>query len=48
VLTSTSPLRGRTEEELRTSLEAAGLAVEEIRDAPDRPGREFVVIARAV
>ena len=26
----------------------AGFAVEEIRDAPDRPGREFVVIARAV
>jgi hypothetical protein len=48
VLTSTSTLRWRTEEELRASLEAAGLAVEEIRDAPDRPGREFVVIARAV
>jgi SAM-dependent methyltransferase len=48
VLTSTSTLRWRTEEEQRTSLEAAGLAVEEIRDAPDRPGREFVVIARAV
>jgi len=48
VLTSTSTLRWRTEEELRASLEAAGLAVEEIQDAPDRPDREFVVIARAV
>jgi SAM-dependent methyltransferase len=47
-VTSTSTLRWRTEEELRTSLEAAGFAVEEIRDAPDRPGREFVVIARAM
>src|SRR5699024_6279251 len=47
-LTSTSTLRWRDEAELRDSLTAAGLAVEEIRDAPDRPGREFVVIARAV
>lgn len=48
VLTSTSTLRWRDEAELRASLEAAGLDVEEVRDAPDRPGREFVVIARAV
>lgn len=45
--TSTSTLRFREEHELRSSLEAAGFAVEEIRQAPDRPGREFVVIARA-
>lgn len=48
VLTSTSTLRWRDEAELRASLEAARFDVEEIRDAPDRPGREFVVIARAV
>ena len=48
VLTSTSTLRWRDEAELRASLEAAGFDVEEVRDAPDRPGREFVVIARAV
>lgn len=46
-LTSTSTLRWRSETELRDSLTAAGFAVQEIRDAPDRPGREFVVIARA-
>jgi len=46
VLTSTSTLRWRDEEELRTTLDAACFAVEEIRDAPDRPGRELVVIAR--
>jgi predicted RNA methylase len=27
-------------------LAAAGLVAEEVRDAPDRPGREFVFIAR--
>lgn len=48
VLTSTSTLRWRDEEELRASLDTTGFDVEEIRDAPDRPGREFVVIARAV
>lgn len=47
-LTSTSTLRWRSEAELRSTLAEAGFAVEEIRDAPDRPGREFVVIARAV
>jgi SAM-dependent methyltransferase len=47
-LASTSTLRWRDEAELRSTLAAAGFAVEEVRDAPDRPGREFVVIARAV
>jgi hypothetical protein len=37
-------LRGRAE--LADSLAAAGLVAEEVRDAPDRPGREFVFIAR--
>lgn len=47
-ITSTSTLRWRSEAELLSTLDAAGFAVEEVRDAPDRPGREFVVIARAV
>jgi SAM-dependent methyltransferase len=46
VLTSDSTLRFRSREELADSLAAAGLAVEGVRDAPDRPGREFVFIAR--
>lgn len=46
-LISTSTLRWRSEAELRSTLAAAGFRVQEIRDAPDRPGREFVVIARA-
>jgi len=40
-------LRFRTEQELRVSLAAAGFETLEVRDAPDRPGREFVFIARA-
>jgi SAM-dependent methyltransferase len=46
VLTSDSTLRFRTRGELADSLAAAGLAVDEVRDGPDRPGREFVFIAR--
>jgi len=46
VLTSDSTLRFRGRAELADSLAAAGLVVEEVRDAPDRPGREFVFIAR--
>ena len=46
VLTSDSTLRFRGRDELASSLAAAGLAVGEVRDAPDRPGREFVFVAR--
>lgn len=46
VLTSSSTLRFRSEAELVTSLEHAGMDVTEIRDAPDRPGREMVVVAQ--
>lgn len=45
VLTSDSTLRFRTRAQLVASVTAAGLVVEEVRDAPDRPGREFVVLA---
>jgi SAM-dependent methyltransferase len=45
-LTSVSTLRFRSREELTDSLTGAGFTVEEVRDAPDRPGHEFVVVAR--
>jgi len=46
VLTSDSTVRFRSRGELAGSLAAVGLTVDEVRDAPDRPGREFVFIAR--
>ncbi|MFJ6385072.1 class I SAM-dependent methyltransferase [Kitasatospora sp. NPDC092039] len=46
VLTSDSTLRFREREEVGRDLAACGFAVEEVRDAPDRPGREFVFVAR--
>ncbi|MEU4231358.1 class I SAM-dependent methyltransferase [Nonomuraea sp. NPDC026600] len=45
VLTSDSTLRFRERDEVEASLVAHGYAVEEVRDAPDRPGREFVFFA---
>ena len=42
---STSTLRFRSREELKASLERAGFTVEDVRDAPDRPGRELVLVA---
>jgi len=47
VVTSTSTLRFRSEEELAASLESADMFVSELREAPDRPGREMVFIAVA-
>lgn len=46
VLTSDSTLRFREREEVERDLVAHGYVVEEVRDAPDRPGREFVFLAR--
>jgi SAM-dependent methyltransferase len=46
VLTSDSTLRFRERDEIGTSLVGHGYVVDEIRDAPDRPGREFVFFAR--
>jgi SAM-dependent methyltransferase len=46
VLTSDSTLRFRSRDAVLDSLATAGFTVDEIRDAPDRPGREFVFIAR--
>ncbi|MFJ5924437.1 class I SAM-dependent methyltransferase [Kitasatospora sp. NPDC092948] len=45
-LTSDSTLRFRERAELAADLHAAGFDVREVRDAPDRPGREFVFLAR--
>ncbi|MEV8566680.1 class I SAM-dependent methyltransferase [Streptomyces sp. NPDC051322] len=46
VLTSDSTLRFRERDEVAADLAASGYTVEEIRGAPDRPGREFVFFAR--
>jgi SAM-dependent methyltransferase len=46
VLPSESTLRFRHRDEVIASLAAAGYLVEEVRQAPDRPGRELVFIAR--
>ena len=45
VLTSDSTLRFRGRDAVLDSLAAAGFTADEIRDAPDRPGREFVFVA---
>jgi SAM-dependent methyltransferase len=44
-LTSDSTLRFRERDELEAELLAHGYTVDDIRDAPDRPGREFVFLA---
>jgi SAM-dependent methyltransferase len=46
VLTSDSTLRFRHRDEVTASLAAAGYVVDEVREAPDRPRREMVFIAR--
>ncbi|GAA1756686.1 class I SAM-dependent methyltransferase [Nonomuraea sp. AD125B] len=46
VLTSEATLRFREREEVEQDLDAHGYVVEEVRDAPDRPGREYVFLAR--
>jgi SAM-dependent methyltransferase len=46
VIASDSTLRFRSREELEISLSDAGYRVLDVREAPDRPGREFVFIAQ--
>lgn len=46
VITSGSTLRFRGREELESSLAAHGYRVLEVREAPDRPGHEFVFITQ--
>lgn len=48
VLESTSTLRFRDRADVARDLAEHGFHVEDVRDAPDRPGREFVFIARAL
>lgn len=45
VITSDSTLRFRSLGEIQSSMSDASFVIDEIRDAPDRPGKEFVVIA---
>ena len=47
VVTSESTLRFRDRDEITAALEANGFTVHDVRGAPDRPGREFVFIARS-
>lgn len=44
-ITSTSTLRFREHDEIQMSLVDAGFSLVEVREAPDRPGKEFVFIA---
>jgi ubiquinone/menaquinone biosynthesis C-methylase UbiE len=46
VITSDSTLRFRSRQELALSLPAQGYRVLDVREAPDRPGRELVFIAQ--
>lgn len=46
VLTSDSTLRFRGREEIDSDLRCHGFEVEDVRGAPDRPGSEFVFVAR--
>jgi SAM-dependent methyltransferase len=45
VVTSDSTLRFRDHDEVTSSLEANGYRILDVREAPDRPGREFVFLA---
>lgn len=45
-LASDSTLRFRSRSQIEDTLTTAGFSVADVRDAPDRPGREFVFIAR--
>ncbi|MEW1642447.1 class I SAM-dependent methyltransferase [Streptomyces sp. NPDC091219] len=46
VLTSDSTLRFRERDEVEADLADHGYVVQDVRDAPDRPGKEFVFVAR--
>jgi hypothetical protein len=45
VLTSDSTLRFRDRDEVESNLAAHGYRVLDVREAPDRPGREFVFVS---
>ncbi|MFD5825698.1 class I SAM-dependent methyltransferase [Lentzea sp. NPDC060358] len=48
LIASDSTLRFRSRPEVEKSLTRCGFEVVDVRDAPDRPGREFVFVARRV
>jgi hypothetical protein len=48
LITSDSTLRLRSREELEASLAAQGYQVRDVREAPDRPGHEFVFITQRI
>jgi SAM-dependent methyltransferase len=48
VITSDSTLRFRCRDAIEESLRRTGFVVREVRDAPDRPGKEFVFVAARV
>jgi len=45
LIKSTSTLRFRTRDEAARALAATGFGLDEVRGAPDRPGRELVFVA---
>ena len=47
-IVSDSTLRWRSREDVEASLATVGFAVDEVRDAPDRPSRELVFLATRV
>lgn len=47
-MASTSTLRFRSLDEIGADLRRDGFRVDQVRDAPDRPGKEFVFLARKV
>ncbi|MFI9505274.1 class I SAM-dependent methyltransferase [Nocardia sp. NPDC052566] len=48
VVTSDSTLRFRDRDEVESGLAANGFRVLDVREAPDRPGREFVFVTESV
>jgi hypothetical protein len=46
VVTSVWTLRFYERDEIEASLNAAGFEVDEVMDTPDRPGLEWVFVAR--
>jgi SAM-dependent methyltransferase len=46
VITSRSTLRFRPREAIEAALVQSGFEVDDVRDAPDRPGRELVFVSR--
>ena len=47
-IASDSTMRFRSRDEVEASLVSCGYRVVDVRDAPDRPGREFVFVADSI